>query len=105
VSAAEPHVLHLRCWVCGTQQGVEVSHPPRFGFELAQIALAVDWRAIQDLDRSRILIFCTPACEGLALTKDNRVRLRPPAIGAKLARARLFNLAMEAGFPVPQEVL
>ena len=68
----------LVCWSCGAERGVEASRQPGFAFEVAQAAEAVGWIGSFDMNRHRVLVFCSPVCRSAAITKSGAFRMRPP---------------------------
>jgi hypothetical protein len=70
--------FNLICWSgCGKTQGVNGPHPT-LGLDISEATQAVSWKSIFDMDRGRVLVFCSDECVQKAMKKDGSIRLRMP---------------------------
>lgn len=66
-------MFSLICAPCGTEQVLEGDNPQWSG-DFAQAAMSVGWKAYLDINRGRVVAFCSDRCKELALTKSGQFR-------------------------------
>lgn len=78
--------FNLICWSCGQSVTVEAERFPSMAFEVAVSAEAIGWLGAFDMNRSRMLVFCSEECCDAQRTKRGTFRLRPKAVAAKMIK-------------------
>lgn len=77
--------ITLVCWHCDARLSVHLERPPRFGFELADIANKAGWHGDIDLNRKRALVFCCKEHADAEKTKKGVFRARPIGVKANIS--------------------
>jgi hypothetical protein len=68
--------ITLVCFNCGEKKDIIVNRPPRFGFELVQMANESGMYGVIDMKHSRSLVFCNKNCADNQKTKNGNYRVR-----------------------------
>jgi hypothetical protein len=76
----QSYKITLVCFNCGKKKDVFVNRPPRFAFELADIANNVGLKGVIDTYHNRALVFCNDECANNQKTKKGTYRVRPKRI-------------------------